>query len=47
LVEVKREKPQAEDKQRDENLPPEFNALHQFLKQMLVGLGKCTKSFTK
>jgi len=35
-VELKRETHQTEDKQRDENVPPELNALHQILKKYKV-----------
>jgi uncharacterized glyoxalase superfamily protein PhnB len=42
-VEVKREKLQTEDNQRDDNVPPEFNALHQILKQHKVTTVLCMK----
>ena len=36
LVEVNRETPQTEDHQKEENVPPELNVLHQILKQYKV-----------
>jgi len=38
LVEVTKEKPQTKDNQEDANVRPEFNALHQILKQYKVNM---------
>jgi hypothetical protein len=33
MVEIVREKPQTENNQEDEDIPPEYNALHYILKK--------------
>jgi hypothetical protein len=38
LVEVTEDKPQTEDKKEEKDVPPEFNALHQILKQYKVNM---------
>jgi hypothetical protein len=35
-VEVDKKRPQTEDKQKDEDVPPDYNALHYILKQCRV-----------